>query len=234
MSTRTATIDGRRMTLARPDGVASSIERHAAATVTTSLAAPAIERRQPAVRGRAESPPRTTESRTDTPRRQARPAISSRLRSPAADGANRRQSLPVTFQSETRGGGTQMTGSLRSGGSHEPRHGARHLGPTRDMLGTSIGTTPMVRPSASSHASRRTRASRPAEKRPDATGRASAAPSARAAPKPSTMRRQVSSSRAAHEGEAAKPRRDVRARSTSRGEPPRHESDPTPSRRQRR
>lgn len=54
LSRRTVTVDGREVTIARPEGVARSIERNAAETVTGTLSEEALERRQPLVR------PRTT------------------------------------------------------------------------------------------------------------------------------------------------------------------------------
>jgi hypothetical protein len=50
LSRRTATVDGREITLARPEGVARSIERHAADTAGRALSDEALERRQPLVR----------------------------------------------------------------------------------------------------------------------------------------------------------------------------------------
>lgn len=49
VSTRTARVDGREIVLARPEGVAASIERHASPTVRTALSEPARRSRQPRV-----------------------------------------------------------------------------------------------------------------------------------------------------------------------------------------
>ena len=238
VSTRSVTVDGRQVTLARPDGVARSIERHAATTVSTSLSAPAIERRQPAVRSRTRSQPRAVESRTETESRADGPINSSRLRSPAASGTSLRQSMPGIRQMETGGGQGAVTRGRHSGDSHQPQPEVRRLGPVRDSLGTSMGTTPMVRPSMRSDTRSRTRTERQAAQRPSANSRAArrapTASSARSAPQQTSTRRHGTSSRAPQAAEAAKPRRDNRTGATSRKEQPRSESDPTPSRRRRR
>jgi hypothetical protein len=53
LSQRTVTVDGREVTIARPEGVAQSIERNAADAVGRSLSEEALERRQPLVRPRS-------------------------------------------------------------------------------------------------------------------------------------------------------------------------------------
>jgi hypothetical protein len=55
LSRRTATMDGRKITIARPEGVATSIERHAADTVGRALSEDARSRRQPLVRPRSQT-----------------------------------------------------------------------------------------------------------------------------------------------------------------------------------
>ncbi len=55
LSRRTVSMGGREITIARPEGVARSIERHAADAVGEALAPAAIERRQPLVRSRTAS-----------------------------------------------------------------------------------------------------------------------------------------------------------------------------------
>jgi hypothetical protein len=238
MSTRTATIEGRRMTLARPDGIASSIERHAAATVTTVLAAPAIESRQPAARSRTQPRPRAVDSRTETESRAARQMSTAQLGSRAASGTSRRRALPVIRQSRPGGGRVDATRNRQNRSSHHPQPEVRHLGPTRDMLGTSMGTTPMVRPSESSDTRSRTRVSKRTGQRPNASNqvahRAPAASSTRNAPPPAPTRRQALSSRTPRKTDAGKPRQAARAGAHSRNERPRNESDPPASRRRRR
>lgn len=68
LSQRSATMNGRRVTIARPEGLARDIERHASATAAAALSPRALERRQPAIRpassaarspSRAQDPPRT-------------------------------------------------------------------------------------------------------------------------------------------------------------------------------
>jgi hypothetical protein len=55
LSRRSVRVDGREVTIARPEGVAPSIERNAAETVGRSLSEEALERRQPRVRPRTAS-----------------------------------------------------------------------------------------------------------------------------------------------------------------------------------
>ena len=62
LSRRTAKVNGREITIARPDGVARSIERNAAETVGSSLSEEALQRRQPLVRSRTTSAVATASS----------------------------------------------------------------------------------------------------------------------------------------------------------------------------
>jgi len=55
LSRRSVRVDGREVTIARPEGMARSIERNAAETVGRSLSEEALERRQPLVRPRTAS-----------------------------------------------------------------------------------------------------------------------------------------------------------------------------------
>ena len=55
LSRRTATMDGRKITIARPEGMATSIERHATDTVGRALSEDARTRRQPLVRPRSQT-----------------------------------------------------------------------------------------------------------------------------------------------------------------------------------
>ncbi len=50
ISQRTVTMNGRQVTVARPDGVARSIEHHASRTAAEALSPRALERRQPSIR----------------------------------------------------------------------------------------------------------------------------------------------------------------------------------------
>jgi hypothetical protein len=69
VSRRTVTMDGREITIARPEGVAQSIERNAAETAGSALSRQALDQRQPLVTPRSL---RTAEARS------SKPAISSR------------------------------------------------------------------------------------------------------------------------------------------------------------
>jgi hypothetical protein len=56
LSQRTVTMNGRRVNVARPEGVARSIEHHASETAAEALSPRALERRQPSVRPMSSSP----------------------------------------------------------------------------------------------------------------------------------------------------------------------------------
>jgi hypothetical protein len=93
LSRRTVTMNGREITIARPEGVARSIERNAAETVGSALSRQAIERRQPLVTPRAasrigeEAPSRSANSAREIGSRNVQPSTrqsSPRIRQPAA------------------------------------------------------------------------------------------------------------------------------------------------------
>jgi hypothetical protein len=63
LSRRTVRLGDREVTIARPEGVAASIERNAADAVAGALAPVALERRQPLVRSRSSSPTRASTTR---------------------------------------------------------------------------------------------------------------------------------------------------------------------------
>jgi hypothetical protein len=65
MSQRTVTMNGHQVTVARPDGVAPSIERHASRTAAAALAPAALERRQPLVRAGGSASPVATSAEND-------------------------------------------------------------------------------------------------------------------------------------------------------------------------
>jgi hypothetical protein len=78
ISRRTVRMDGREITIARPEGVARSVERNAAETVGSALSRQALEQRQPMVK------PRTIDARSQRDRSTPTRA-SSATRSPQVD-----------------------------------------------------------------------------------------------------------------------------------------------------
>jgi hypothetical protein len=79
---------GREVTIARPEGVARSIERHAEETVSRSLSEKALERRQPLVRAQAASA--ANDRKVTSPGRAARDSRSPTTdRQPSASSQNR-------------------------------------------------------------------------------------------------------------------------------------------------
>ena len=85
LSRRTMTVDGREITIARPDGVARNIERNAAETVAGSLSEQALQQRQPLVRPRSSSATATASSprSADVFRETGSPQVRDSTREPA-------------------------------------------------------------------------------------------------------------------------------------------------------
>jgi hypothetical protein len=137
LSRRTVTVDGREITIARPEGVASSIERNAAETLSGSLSQQALERRQPLIR------PRTSASAAPAAS-SSRPADVSRdARAPQAG-----RSIPASSSSrDDRYGISSRSTSVRSAGSRSPAiaTNARVSEPTL-RVGQEGGASPQIRP----------------------------------------------------------------------------------------
>ncbi len=119
LSQRTTTMNGRQITVARPEGVAASIERHASRTAAVALAPAALERRQPLVRAGASSSPAATSPHiemrdTSSDRRPAAGGRSStadrsELRGSNAAAERRADDRPESVAGHTTG--SQMQGS---------------------------------------------------------------------------------------------------------------------------
>ncbi len=86
VSTRTARIDGREIVLARPEGVASSIERNASSTVRNALSESAHRLRQPQVTSRQSGNSRSTGADVPRSRVQQPDRADSRGYSPSSAG----------------------------------------------------------------------------------------------------------------------------------------------------
>ena len=121
LARRSVRVDGREVTIARPEGVAPSIERNAAETVSRSLSEEALKRRQPLVRARSSSATSTASS--------SRPAgVSRDARSPQVQPSTRES---TTSRSDRSGISSRSTyvRPTRSG-SAETRTDARASAPT--------------------------------------------------------------------------------------------------------
>jgi hypothetical protein len=116
LSRRTVTMNGREITIARPEGVARSIERNAAETVGSALSRQALERRQPLVKPRAANA--TGEASSSR-----RVGASRDARSPQAERSNRRISSDLAKQSgiSTRSTSKRQTAVGRSNSSISTR-----------------------------------------------------------------------------------------------------------------
>ena len=114
LSRRTVRVDGREITIARPDGMASSIERHAARTVGRALSPEARERRQPLVSPRTVSTEEGGSARSDGVTRGSRsrseppPERSSSSRTRGSDAAARSTFDRPTTTGPSRDGRRQL------------------------------------------------------------------------------------------------------------------------------
>jgi hypothetical protein len=100
LSRRSVKVNGREVTIARPEGVARSIERYAADTVGNSLSEEALKQRQPLVRARtASTASATSSSRSAGVSRDARPAQARHsTREPSASRSDRTASSSRSTQ----------------------------------------------------------------------------------------------------------------------------------------
>ena len=184
LSRRTVTMGGREIIVARPEGVARSIERHAASAVGAALAPAAIERRQPLVRSRSPATARSFSSRrTASATRYMRSPELRQRQEHSSSTRSQRATTTTGVRVETRSaprstrvrshtsGGTQIRRSTRATVSHEGARRGRAAEP-RIAVATSISSststsTDRHRPAASN---RRTGgASRPPAARSDAS-----------------------------------------------------------------
>jgi len=101
LSRRTAKADGREITIARPEGVARSIERNAAETVGSSLSGEALERRQPLVKPRTARQTSVASSSRST-------RVSRDAHSPRAQPSNRESSASRSGRSGISARSTQV------------------------------------------------------------------------------------------------------------------------------
>ena len=176
LSRRSVRVDGREITLARPEGVARSIERNAADTVGRSLSDKALQRRQPLVRPRNASSTSTASS--------SRPAgVSRDARSPQTQRSTRESSTSRSersgissrsnrYQPSDSGSATNRATSRTSAptfGARQERDDSRHLKP---RASGESGVTDNYRSrseSASSSRTRSTAASRRVAQQPQQT-----------------------------------------------------------------
>jgi hypothetical protein len=137
LSRRTVTVDGREVTIARPEGVAQSIERNAADAVGRSLSKEALERRQPLVR------PRTSASSALAASSSSTAGVSRDTRSPQAErstvessslrndrtGISSRSTRFSSSDSGSAASRTYVRGSKPTSGSQPERGASRQIGP---------------------------------------------------------------------------------------------------------
>ncbi len=138
VSQRTITMNGREITVARPEGVARSIEHHASATAAEALSPAALQRRQPQVRARAPVPVVSTTA----------PSAARDLptdRQPARDTESRSPGQPVVRNSATVIAtpdryGREIAGSPRSDQVRQSPETALPVGSSHDarLYGSSI------------------------------------------------------------------------------------------------
>jgi len=158
LSRRTVSMGGREITIARPEGVAPSIERHAADAVSEALAPAAIERRQPLVRSRTASTSGASVSReaVSFSREAHAPGLRQRQESSSSTGVRYSQTAaggrvePRTTPRSTgvraqMSGGTEVRPSTRAAVSHQSTNRdrapeSRTAAATRTRSSTSTST----------------------------------------------------------------------------------------------
>ncbi len=140
---RTVRVDGREITIARPEGVAGSIERNAADTVSRALSGRALEQRQPLVRPHVENEAAAaSSSRLSSVRREERsplrdgPGSTRQTAASARDDRSAESSRssdrrPLVIGSSGTGS-TDRSSSSRSG-APQPRDELRQSSPRRDV-----------------------------------------------------------------------------------------------------
>lgn len=134
---RTITMNGRRITVARPEGVARSIEDHAATTAARALSPAALERRQPQVHSSPSASPTAPAARNAA----REPAPDRRLPSGGESQSSRQPVLRTSAAVVAPQGGTGR-GAVESSAGVQVRRSPEAAPPP----GSSYG----VRPSASS------------------------------------------------------------------------------------
>jgi len=159
LARRTVTVDGHEITIARPEGVARSIERNAADTVGRALSEEALHRRQPLVRprtasstsaARSSSPSGVSrESRSPQAERPARISTSSRSRQPEVSARSSYEQRPTAGSSQAR-----TTAPVSVTGSRLEREAARS-DHGRSRAAANSGTTYSTRSRSAPRASSR-------------------------------------------------------------------------------
>jgi hypothetical protein len=174
LSRRSVRVDGREITIARPEGVARSIERNAAETVGRSLSEEALERRQPLVR------PRTASATSSKPAVVSRDARSPQVQRPTRESSASRSDRSGNSSRSTRvqpsdsGSATTRTTSRASAptfGARQARDDSRHIKPrSSGESGVTDSYRSRRAPAASSN-TRSTAASRQVSRQPQQTSR---------------------------------------------------------------
>jgi hypothetical protein len=149
------TMDGRAITIARPEGVAQSIERNAAETVGNALSRQAIERRQPLITPRtargpeAAAPSRSVSSEREIGSRAVQPSTRQSLpqiRQPAARSQPSSTLQPPASRSAI-SAPARVTGSKPTAERHRidaPQLKSGHTGETSRIGGTASRSTPVT------------------------------------------------------------------------------------------
>jgi hypothetical protein len=239
LSRRSGRVDGRDVTIARPEGLARSIERNAAETVGSSLSEEALERRQPLVRPRAASAVSTASS--------SRPAgVSRDVRSPQVQRSTRESSASRSNRSVSSSPSTRVRSSDPSSASTRPN--ARASAPTvgarqnrddsrqlKPRASGASGVSDNYRSRSASASSSRTRsaaASRKVSRQPQQTRRSQQSSLRTERPSPGS-RRSVPAQQGANESQRSRSRSDRTATARTKQDSEKKTSK-EPSRRRRR
>jgi hypothetical protein len=103
LAQRTVSVDGRRVALARPEGIIDSVERHSSDTVRRALTSEAIQSRQSRSVSRSKAGSAASDSRLVTPSARSRKATSKpKLLGPSASASQRNRNIRSESRSERR------------------------------------------------------------------------------------------------------------------------------------
>ena len=135
LSHRSVRVDGREITIARPDGVVPSIERNAAETVVRSLTEEALESRQPLVRARpASAPSAASSSRSAGVHRDTRSSQAQRsVRNSSGSPSDRTRISNHSTYLKPSATGTEVSGTnTRASASRQQGEDSRPIRPRED------------------------------------------------------------------------------------------------------
>jgi len=175
LSRRTVMMGDREVTIARPEGVAASIERNAADTAAGALGAAALEQRQPLVRSRSANTTGASTSRASSADdRQVRPREVRRDRVPSSSRSGNAAMASVSRTREPSANSAERPSSAHSsslGSRQSPRgRGVRETSVERPTTESRASMTRTTRSSGQASSAPRSAATRSSTEKPSTTG----------------------------------------------------------------